>query len=316
MKKILFRADAAPHIGIGDLMSLINISKYLDKTYEKYFIIKNNQAAIHLVDKHRIEKCFFIDSGISLQDEKDYINHIINECAIDIIFFEITERKLSEYVGIDKKVKKIAVNFDGNILDDLDLVIDWDVDAYKYFTPENYPNTRFLLGYEYVILPIEFYYKKVLVAMGGADEFDLTGRVADVLIKSDLNIELNIVVGPGYGYSVDLKNKLMDSSVKHNIKYNVTNMLDEYLSCDIGIGAGGLTSSEMVATKKNPPILIATYKHQIARCEFFEMKGWAQYLGYREFGDSDLLEAIKKIIVPQKEHIFNTWAVIDEIKKI
>ena len=59
-------------------------------------------------------------------------------------------------------------------------------------------------------------------------------------------------------------------------------MLDEYLSCNIGIGAGGLTSSEMVATRLST-ILIATYKHQIARCKYFDKQGWAKYLGYRDF---------------------------------
>jgi len=314
-KKILFRADAAPNIGIGDLMSLINISKYFDETYEKYFIIKNHQAAVDLVEKYNLDNYFIIDSNISLQDEINYINNTVDSNNIDIIFFEITERKLSEYTGINKKVKKVAVNFDGHILNDLDLVIDWDVEAHKFFDTEKYPNTKFLLGHKYVILPKEFYSKKVLVAIGGADEFDFTGRVVEIIIKSQLNIELNIIIGSGYEYKDKLEDKLTNSALKYQIKQNINNMLDEYSTCHIGIGAGGLTSSEMVAVNISP-ILIATYKHQIARCEFFDKKGWVKYLGYREFEDSELIEAIKNPIHPYKKNIFNTHAIIDAIEKL
>ncbi|MCF6330701.1 MAG: hypothetical protein L3I99_04055 [Sulfurimonas sp.] len=329
MKKILFRADAAPHIGIGDLMSLINISKYFDKTYEKYFIIKDYKAGVELVKKYDLQNCFIIDSSTVLKDEITYINNFIDSYDIDILFFEITERKLSEYIGINKKVKKVAVDFDGNILDDLDLVIDWDVEAHKFFDIKKYPNTKFLLGAEHVILPKEFYSKKVLnrknnftskkilIAMGGADEFDFTGKVVDSLIKSKLKIELNIIIGSGYEYKHQLEDKLnnSNSNIKYQIKENIINMLDEYLACDIGIGAGGLTSSELVATKVSP-ILIATYKHQIARCEYFDEKGWAKYLGYREFSDSVLTDAIINPIKPSDKNIFNTYKIVELIDEL
>ena len=315
MKKILFRADAAPYIGIGDLMSLINLSRYLDETYEKYFIIKNYQAGVNLVEKYNLENCFIIDSSITLKDEINYINNIIDSNNIDIIFFEITERKLSEYIGINEKVKKVAVNFDGYILDDLDLVIDWDVEAHRFFNPTKYPHTKFLLGHEYVILPKEFYSKKVLIAMGGADELDFTGRVVDIIVKSHLDIELNIIIGSGYEYKDQLEDKLIHTKLKYQIKQNISNMLNEYSTCHIGIGAGGLTSSEMVAANISP-ILIATYKHQIARCEFFDKQGWAKYLGYSEFDDIELVEAIKHPVIPYKENIFNTYTIVDEIEKL
>lgn len=327
MKKILFRADAAPHIGIGDLMSLINISKYFDETYEKYFIIKDYKAGVDLVKKYDLENCFIIDSSVPLKDEIIYINNFIDDYNIDILFFEITERKLSEYTGINKKVKKVAVNFDGHILDDLDLVIDWDVEAYKFFDIQKYPNTKFLLGPEYVILPREFYSKKVeirksnsinkkvLIAMGGADEFDFTGKVVDSVVKSNLEIELNIIIGSGYEYKDALETRLNNSNMKYQIKQNITNMLDEYLTCDIGVGAGGLTSSELVATKVSP-ILIATYEHQIARCKYFAKMDWARYLGFKRYNENDLIDAILNPIKPKIANIFNTKALVDEIEKL
>jgi spore coat polysaccharide biosynthesis predicted glycosyltransferase SpsG len=327
VKKIVFRADAALHIGIGDLMSLIHISNYFSEEYEKYFIIRSYKAGIDLAKKYNVENCFIIDKDCTLDEEVYYINNFINEKNIDIIFFEITERKLSEYIRINKDIKKVAVNFDGYILDDLDLIIDWDVEAYKYFDTNKYSNTKFLLGPEYVILPKEFYSSKVynrkvsllknkvLIAMGGADEFDFTGKVVNLLLKSNLDIELNIIIGSGYEFRKELENILEQSNIKYIIKQNITNMLDEYLSCDIGIGAGGLTSSELVATQTSA-ILIATYEHQIARCKYFEQKGWAKYLGFKEFKSSDLIDAILNPLIITDKNIFNTKKIVDEIEKI
>ncbi|EQB39200.1 hypothetical protein M947_08585 [Sulfurimonas hongkongensis] len=327
MKKILFRADAAPHIGIGDLMSLINISRYFDESYKKYFIVKDYKAGVDLIKKYNLSNCFIIDSAIKLKDEIIYINKFIKKYDVDILFLEITERKLSEYLGLDKDVKKVAVNFDGHILDDLDLVIDWDVEAYKFFDTKRYPKTNFLLGPEYVILPKEFYYeniverrvdlptKKILIAMGGADEFDFTRKIVESIIKSKINIELNIIIGSGYEYRDGLESRLKNSDIKYKIKQNITNMLDEYLNCDIGIGAGGLTSSEMVATKISP-ILIATYEHQIARCRYFDKQGWAKYLGYREFKNNELINAILNPIKLVDKNIFDTDKIVELVDEL
>jgi spore coat polysaccharide biosynthesis predicted glycosyltransferase SpsG len=325
-KKILFRADAAPHIGIGDLMSLINISKYFDETYEKYFIIKSFPAGVNLVKKYLVDNYLIIDFDISIDDEVKYINDFIENENIDIIFFEITERKLSQYHNIKKDIKKIAVNFDGQVFDGIDLIINWDVEAYKYFDQLKYPNSKFLLGPEYVILPKEFYThrvkqrknnpkSKIMIAMGGADEFDFTSQVVSTIVKSGLDVELNIVVGSGYVHLENLQEILKNSIVGYDIKQNITNMLDEYLSCDIGIGAGGLTSSEMIAAKISP-IFIATYEHQIARCKYFDKMGWAKYLGFREFNSKELINAIANPIKPLKEDIFDTKVIVDEIKKL
>lgn len=328
MKKILFRADAAPHIGIGDLMSLINISKYFDDTIEICFIIKNYEAGLRLIKSYEVEEyTTVIDQNITIEDEVNFINQFIKENKIDLIFFEITERALFDYQSITSTVKKVAVNFDGKIPDNLDLVIDWDVEADKYFTPKEYPNTKFLLGPEYVILPQEFYsakvknktdnvgIPKVLIAMGGADELDFTSKVVDSIINLNLNYELNIIVGSGYQAKKSLEAKLSNSSLKYEIKQNVTNMIDEYLSCSIGIGAGGLTSSEMVAAKISP-ILIATYEHQVARCKYFDKMGWAKYLGYREFDDNILEKAILNPINNTDKSIFNTFRIVELINEI
>ena len=327
MVNILFRADAAPNIGVGDLMSLINLSRYFGGDCKCYFMVKDYVASINLVEKHDIENLFIIKQKDSLRSEVNSINSIIRDYGIDVLFLQITSTKLSNYVGIDDNVKKVAINFDGHILDDLDLVINWDVEARKLFDVERYPSTKFLLGPEYVILPKEFYSmprlmkkisneeSKILVAMGGGDELDLTSKIVTSIINLDLNFYVNVVVGSGYKNIDKLERMLKNAPIGNDLKYNITNMLDQYLDCDIGIGAGGLTSSEMVASGISP-ILIAAADHQVARCKYFHRKGWASYIGFKEYEDEDLNEAILNPVDNSMSADFRTAEIVESVYEI
>ncbi len=327
MKKILFRADAAPHIGIGDLMSLIHLSKYLDESWEVYFVIKNYEAGVKLCDKYGI-KAEVLDENIEIDDEVDFLNGFIEIKQIDLIFFEITERKLTDYKGLTCNVKKACVSFDGEILEDMNLVVDWDTEAEKFHNPARFPNTTFLLGYEYVILPKKFYEidfsqikrnfppKKVLIAMGGADEFDFTNKVVEVLAGFNTQLDLTVVVGSGYKNIDILKENLVKLPVaNYRLLVNVSNMLELYLSTDVAIGAGGLTVSELVATK-TPSCIIATYEHQIHRCLTYEKNGWIKYMGYKTIDKGKCMESLFEQIDFSQKSGFKTAEIVNNIEGI
>ncbi len=324
MKRILFRADAKPSIGIGDFMSLINLSDYLEG-FEPFFLTQATVAAKMIVEKRGLQNVFWLDDGCDISQDIAAINKIIKEFKIDVLFFEITERKLTEYAGISPIVKKMCVNFDGFIPSDMKIVINWDAAAHKYYDTNKFPNTIFLLGPKYVILSKAFYAdsvkkrqyaqhrKKILIAMGGADELDFTSKVANAVVGS--NRELIIIVGAGYEPKEELKNSMNTKGTNYTIKVNVEDMLVEYLSCDFAIGAGGLTSSELVASR-TPCALIATYEHQTARCEHFDREGWAKYLGFRSCDDSLLNAAISQFNPRFTENIFDTEGLADAVRKI
>ena len=317
MKRILFRADAKPSIGIGDLISLISLSKYFIKAgWKIYFMIRGYEAGVKIAQKYRLSNLITIDPQCSLDEEVRAINSICSKECIDLVFFEITERSLSDYKGLKDTFKKAAISFDGNLLDDLSLVVSWVPDSTKLFNPNKYPKTKFLLGYEYVTLSPEFFDdprikirqynpnpRKILVAMGGADENNLTKKVVDALIINKIYLQTTIITGGGYEFLEKLENNLELSGLNYQLKNNIINMLEEYLDCDIAIGSGGLTASELVASR-TPAILIAAYEHQIDRCKFFQSKGWGQYLGYRDF---DLNKFTENIFHPPSVALFNPF---------
>lgn len=312
MKKILFRADAQPGIGTGDLVSLLNLAKYFENSgWDTCIMTKRSAATMRLLEAREIKNYYVLDTEISLTQEIKTIAEFSQKESLDALFFEITERNLSDYKGLPPEPIKACVSFNGAIPDDMDLVVGWDIDAGKNFDTTKYPKTKFLLGVEYVILPLEFrcesaierpfnpLVKRLLIAMGGSDEFNFTQKVVESLMKYQRNLELQIVIGSGYQFLHQLETFLASSGLVYEIRQNVTNMLDIMLHCDFALAAGGLTAFELLVTR-TPSALIATYEHQIARCEFFKRNGLAKYLGFRSFDQDKLFDYISRPLQPPR----------------
>lgn len=323
MKRIVFRADAKPSLGTGDLASLVNLSKYFDRAgWGTYFIAKGHKAATGLLERHGVKNALLLDEGVAINDEIEQINDYLKMSRADAIMFEITERPLTEYSGITDKVIRTCVNFDGVIPDKTSLVINWDVDADNLFDIKKHRSTRFLLGPQYAVLPISFDFKRIdnraykskpeilLIAMGGADELDFTQKIADAVTARDASLKLRIVVGSGYQYLDRLKKGLKDERCDIKIMQNIDKMFEEFMGCDIAIGAGGLTAFELMATR-TPSLIMATYEHQIARCLYFDKMGWATYLGFRTFDKARLSKALEGNSRVPPRNIFKT----EEIRK-
>lgn len=254
-------------------------------------MIRDYPAGVKLAESYQIRNLTIIPAKANLEEEQQVLRELVKQYNIDVLFLEITERPLSDYTHLPK-VKKACISFDGKIPEGMDLVIDWDVEALKFHNPKKYPKSTFLLGPEYVILPFNFdqkriaarsykkYVETILIAMGGADEHNVTASVVNALLEGGLNAHLYIVIGSGYSQRKTLKETLKAHGANYTISQNLTNMFEAYMGCDVAIGAGGLTASELVATR-TPAILIATYEHQVARCQYFHEKGWVNYFGFR-----------------------------------
>ncbi|MDD5072691.1 MAG: hypothetical protein PHX64_02355 [Candidatus Omnitrophica bacterium] len=308
MKNIVFRADAKTCIGTGDLVSLIHLSRYFEKEgWRAHFIIRGYDLGLALAEKHALKNLSVIDPDSGIEEEVDNINRYIKKNGIDAAFFEITERPLADYRGITPEAIKACVCFDGAVPDDFDLVVNWDVSAEETFRGRAAGRARFLLGPQYVILPADFQFDRirerkdketvrtVLITLGGADEFDLTKKAVEALAGLDTSLELHIILGSGYRYRETLKRRLGDLALKYELKQNIASMFQEYMNCDLAISAGGLTAYELVCTR-TPALLTAVYEHQVTRCEYFDKKRYARYMGFRTIDPVMVKEALRRSV--------------------
>lgn len=294
MSKILFRADAKPAIGTGDLVSLIHLAKTFDKKgWESWFMIRDSQGAKSLMADYAITQYEVIPDSYTPAKEVAELNDLLSENGFSHLFACITERPLTDYAKVFPAIVKGCINFDGVIAKDWSLVVNWNFPEPTLYKQENFPETRFLLGPEFVILPDNFDQgviekrtfkkpiQKLLISMGGADEFNLTTEVVWKIIDEKLNLHLTIILGAAFGEQAELKPLLESSGLTYECKKAVTDMFAEYMSCDAAIGTGGLTSSELVATH-TPALLVAAYDHQSARCNYFHDQKMAIFLGDKQ----------------------------------
>lgn len=308
VKKILFRADTKPFIGSGDLVSLIHLAKVFAKNgWEVYFIIRDYDGGKDLMVDYGIERYLAIPNALPVDKEVEVINDFLRQNQIDHFFACITERLLTDYTGLNPDVVKGCVNFDGIIPDSWQLVVNWNFPKPDLYKKELFPDTAFLLGPEFVILPGNFdpetikkrvfkkTIRKLLIAMGGRDEYNLTTGVVQKIVDEALNFDLTIILGPSFDDNDRLNAVLKASRLSYECKRGVTDMFSEYMNCDAAIGTGGLTSSELVATH-TPALLIAAYDHQITRCRYFHEQGMAVFLGdKKEYNSENLRKRLSEL---------------------
>lgn len=289
--KVLFRADAEKSIGAGDLMSLVHLADTFRRhSWETFFMARDYPEAIKIISGRGMTNVRMIPRSASLELEMGMIWEECSKRDITCLFMEITGRTLDEYSLLGKPSKvKACVNFDGVVTPDFDLIVNWNAE------PDTNPyeqgatgRASFILGFEKTVLPDSLIRenppqrkydpdpRRVLVSMGGIDEFNLTEKIIRALRDIGAGYEVRVIAGPGYRDSATL-----GAAGSFTVKYNVADMRQEYLWADIAFSAGGLTCSELVAAK-TPAILIASYPHQVERCRYYDQKGWAYYAGFRE----------------------------------
>lgn len=291
--QILLRADAHPSVGTGDLASCIALSRHLARrNWDCHFAVRATPDAFALLQSYAVDSTniHVLADALPLEKEVALTDALVKRLCADAILVQVTDRPLNAYANMDVQCLKACVCFEEEAPRGFDMVWSWDVRAAERYDVSAQPQTRFFLGAEYVILPPEFSDiavkrtraippKRLLVVMGGgADTGDVTGAVARKLVEIGNSLHATFVLGSGYRYESKLRAVLNTASFPFEIKSRVSNMLEEYLACDMCIAAGGLTASELAFTK-TPALLIALCDHQIERCAFFEKRKWARYLG-------------------------------------
>jgi len=155
------------------------------------------------------------------------------------------------------------------------------------------PETKFLLGTDYVLLRDEFLVyknwkrdipeiaKKIIVTMGGGDSNNMTLRVLCALDRVNIDgLEIKAVIGSNYLYLDTLKKVVKNSKHEIELLRNVSNIADLMTWADTAISAAGSTCWEL-AYFGLPAILIVTSTNQIMNLELLDKHGAATFVNNR-----------------------------------
>lgn len=310
------RVDANKEIATGHVMRCLSIASVMKNVGIDCVFITADENAKQIVYSNGFEViCLNSQWNDHDREIKSLIN-VIQEYKIDKLIIDsyyVTKKYLEQLMAHTKVIYIDDMNF---FRYPVSMVVNYNI-YYEIFSyPEIYSgtDTQLLLGCDYVPLRDEFksvtpsyreMVKKLLITTGGADQYNVAGKLLNTIIKEKLfkGMGFHVVVGKlnnHYDYLQELSNK-RNSIVLHQ---DVKTMSVLMTNCDIAITAGGSTIYELCSCGI-PAICFSFADNQLYGVKGFESEGLMAYAG--DFRDGEE-ECISNLIFYIEEYISNPQA--------
>ena len=303
IKQVLFRADASQQIGGGHVIRCLTLANVLSEQGWDCTFAVNRESILTVPNlTESVHKILILNC-----DEKDEPEFIRNSIGnnVDVLVVDHYDRS----VEFEKQCKEWSKTI--LVLDDLanrEHFCDLLLDPTYQRTKSSYisyveSNCRLLLGTGYALLRPEFSQlrktsltrrygsnkvRKVLVSMGLTDPVDLTSMVLSALKKSNLELDIDVVLGANAPYLSKVREQINHIELSVNLHVDTDYMDRIMLEADIAIGASGSTSWERCCVGL-PSLLCITADNQIEIAKQLSMSGAAMLLGEHDKIDSQLI---------------------------
>lgn len=303
---MLIRADATRDIGTGHVMRCLALAHSWKKQGGEIAWVTHCDTK-KILERIRQNSCkvYELSRHSSLKETIDIIDAESPDCVVlDGYQFDTAYKKGVSECGI-----KLLVIDDYAHLDkyyaDIILNQNFGADKFKY---NALPQTKFLLGTDYVMLRSEFFnyrgYKKeiknkvenILVTMGGSDAENHTAKMLDALNLLDVSLCIKVPIGANNPHLNSVK-AIADKS-KHNIEiiYDSQDMPALMQWADVAISAGGTTTWELLFMGV-PSVLCITTDNQEDIVNSLNREGTVMSLGWlRQSSCSDIVDILQEVI--------------------
>lgn len=205
MKKIYFRADASSDIGYGHFVRSLALADMLKDDFDCCF------ATIHPTE-YQLNEMSKVCQYLPIPDDDSHYDYFLSLLTgdeivvLDNYFFTIEyQRKIR-----NKGCRLVCIDDRPGLSFNADVVINHVIGTNR----ESFQSIRdasLLLGPAYALLRNGFrqamcspkmynsYSQDVLIAMGGTDYFDMTGKITDILLNNT-SYKINLLIGDSYKY--------------------------------------------------------------------------------------------------------------------
>ncbi|WDV46163.1 UDP-2,4-diacetamido-2,4,6-trideoxy-beta-L-altropyranose hydrolase [Clostridiaceae bacterium M8S5] len=238
---VCFIASGGSKVGLGHIMRCMALASEFKKRGFGVLFFSNGSKGI----KRLQENNFVIVDELTIHDII-----VVDKYGLDEVFFDNLRRHCKILVYID----------DTNDFDyPVDIIINGSLIAHSLgYNKYNNPNKKMLLGTKYNILRDEFRninkiivrekVKNIMITTGGADYYNTTSRIVNIIRSNQKydEINLNVIIGDSFLNKNNLKNRLKEFK-KIRIYENVNKISEIMLLSDIAISAGGGTIYELCA---------------------------------------------------------------------
>lgn len=309
---IVFRVDAALHIGSGHVMRCLTLADRLRILgYEIIFICREHEGHLNAVirerdydvfelPKHTIQSGFIhpLDQstwlGVSWEEDAQEtsafllsLNRRVDVLIIDHYGIEANwERALHAVCPIKFVIDDLA-----DRMHDCQLLLDQNLGRkqtdYQALIPNN---THCFIGLNYALLREEFLIwreksllkrqhpqlKTILISMGGVDRENMTARILNGLnhceCLKDNSIEIDIIMGVSAPHIKTIQCLSSQLPLNINVHVNVNNMGELLSRADLVIGAAGSSAWERCALGV-PTIQVVLAENQREIAHYLALKG-------------------------------------------
>ncbi len=308
--KIAIRADGSTAIGMGHIYNSLAIADVLrEKGAEIYFITRDYAAAVQKLQErgYHVEK---IAAGLK---EKDSFDKTINILDGKDTKFLITDLLVIHHdcsAELRKRgIKSVSFDILGNIALQSDIIFNRTTLTKRFSNYKDNGYTQYYLGPKYVPLAKQYWglknkkreireVKKVLVCLGGGDEFNLTTRVAKIL--DSFPVETTLVLGKAFQGELELHRAMQEMRSKPIILKDIPNMAEIMLLHDLAVCAGGSVLYELAITG-TPAMIIPMNDHQVENGEEFQRLGSVISMGmHTDISDGKISEKLQELITGQE----------------
>ncbi len=325
--KVVFRADAARHIGTGHVMRCLTLAKefqrrgasvsFISRPFDGNLFSRIKEAGCALLPLSEVDtpKQQIVDRDYHLWFGTDPTNDARETASLipaDTDLLVVDHYAIGD--GWEKvarpKVKAIlAIDDLANRRHDADLLVDQNYvpareSVYKRLLP---PHADIMCGPQFAMLREEFAkahekgrvrqsVKRVLVFFGGIDAAGETLKVVRALVPIVTpEIQVDVIIGTGYFAKKDLTT-LIDRTPGFTLHEQVATMSEFMLKADLAVGAGGTTTWERCAVGL-PSLIVSIADNQRDIAMGADELGIVEYLGHcTEISATGYQEAIRPFL--------------------
>lgn len=304
---IYFRVDANEKIASGHMMRCLSIAHALKKKGEESCFLTADFYARPMLEQQGFPYICLNSEWNQPESELEALISVIREKRVRLLVLDTYYVTPDYFKRLHKETRLAYLDDLNHFLYETDILINYLNYYEKFNYPENYKNTRLLLGCQYAPLREEFMNQEravpkevthVLLTTGGGDEYHVAEHYLEEALSDKRLARLQFYVVAGrFHPSVERLRQLEAENQTVHICQNVTNMAELMRHCEIGISAGGTTLYELCACRL-PSLCFGFADNQLEGIEAFGKQGVFLNLGdIRKDQKKSIKEMVEKTVL-------------------